>query len=138
MMINRVIQEDETGCGIACVAMLSKRPYAQVKSLANELNIDVSNTELYTDTAYVRQLLEVHKVKADATEQPFESWDTLPEKCLLALRISEEENAEGWHWTVFERVFGLKKVYDPAPYINALFRTDFDNMHPLWFIEIQA
>jgi len=32
--IKRILQEDATGCGLACVAMIAGKKYAEVKKLA--------------------------------------------------------------------------------------------------------
>ena len=39
MKIRRIVQKDHTGCGIACVAMLSGTTYLQAKKLATELGV---------------------------------------------------------------------------------------------------
>ena len=67
-----IIQEETTGCGIASVANIVERSYAEVKAKANSMCIFANDESLYSDTAYVRKLLIEYGVKASGTEITFE------------------------------------------------------------------
>lgn len=133
-----VIQEDETGCGIAAVANLLGNSYAEIKSQASSMGIDVTDEQLWSDTYYVRRLLSAAGVIMSDCEIPFESWAALPDLALLAIKHRRDE-ASGknyWHWVVFKRGEGTPHVIDSASYLSANIRTDFDTMQPAWFIAI--
>ena len=49
-----VIQKDQTGCGLACVATVSGVSYQEVKKVAAQLGIEVQDSRLWSDTKYVR------------------------------------------------------------------------------------
>jgi len=52
-----LVQADETGCGLACVAMLAGTSYPSVRTLAANLGISPAEEALWSDTTYVRRLL---------------------------------------------------------------------------------
>ncbi len=131
-----VLQEDETGCGLACVAMLAGKTYAEVKQAAASLGIRVRDKNLYSDTHYVRRLLRRFGIQCSEEEKPFVSWEALPDKALLSIKYHKESFRNVWHWGLFERKQGQSAVLDPAKYVLHHRRTDFGAMKPKWFIEI--
>lgn len=131
-----VLQEDETGCGLACVAMIAGKTYAEVKQSAASLGIRVKDKKLYSDTKYVRRLLRRFGIQSSAEEKPFVSWEALPDKALLSIKYHQESFRNVWHWVVFERKEGQAAVLDPAKSVLHHRRTDFGAMRPKWFIEI--
>ena len=131
-----VRQEEPTGCGLASVAMVTGRTYQQVKEFANSLGIVATDTRLYSDTGYVRRLLAKYSIRVSGEETPFTSWNTLPNKALLAIKYRIEDGQPSWHWVVFCRENAESVVLDPAQYLSNNKRTDFAAMQPKWFIEI--
>jgi hypothetical protein len=88
--MNPVIQEDVTGCGIACVAALAGTTYLHGKKVAARLGIHIADSRLFSDTAFVRTLLKQYGIEATPQEQPFCSWKTLPPLALLAINGTEK------------------------------------------------
>jgi len=66
-----IVQEEETGCGLACVAMLAGESYQTVREAAAGRGIYAGDDALYSDTAYVRRLLAHYGIKAAPEETPF-------------------------------------------------------------------
>ncbi|MFT6916565.1 MAG: hypothetical protein ACJAWL_002905 [Motiliproteus sp.] len=132
-----VIQGEATGCGIASVANILGKSYAQVNHCANAMGIYATDRALWSDTQYVRRLLAAFEVNTAEQEQPFSSWEELPELALLAIKHHQEEGINFWHWVVFKRAAGLAAVLDSASYLLENVRTDFDEMQPKWFIEVR-
>lgn len=135
-MFEPVIQEETTGCGIASVANILGKTYVQMKASANAMGIYAQDKSLWSDTQYVRQMLSAAGVKTSIDEIPFESWSTLPNQALLAIKHHQEEGKNFWHWVVFKRIEGKAFVLDSASYLSANIRTDFEDMQPKWFIEV--
>ena len=133
-MLKPVIQEENTGCGIAAVAKIRGKSYAQMKAIANAMGIDATDTSLWSDTQYVRRMLASAGVTTSADEIPFRSWDALPELALLSIKYHREGAKDFWHWVVFKRLDGQPVVLDSASYLPSNVRTDFDAMQPKWFI----
>jgi ABC-type bacteriocin/lantibiotic exporter with double-glycine peptidase domain len=127
-----VIQEEDTGCGIASVANIAGLSYSEVKTKANALGIFAEDISLYSNTIYVRTLLELYGFSTSPVETPFTSWSSLPELALLAMK----RNGQFWHWVVFKNSNGQPVVLDSASYLKNNLRTDFENMEIVWFIEV--
>ena len=134
--MNVIIQEEKTGCGIASVANIVGLSYAEVKDKANSIGIFAEDDSLYSDTGYVRNLLNEYGVKTSSVETPFVQWDKLPDLALLSIKHHKEGGREFWHWVVFKRGIGGSRVLDSAAYLNENKRTDFQTMDPKWFIEV--
>jgi ABC-type bacteriocin/lantibiotic exporter with double-glycine peptidase domain len=136
--MNVVVQEETTGCGIASVANILGKTYAEMKAIANAMGIYAEDTSLWSDTHYVRRLLSHAGVKTSADELPFESWETLPNTALLSIKHHQENGKDFWHWVVFKRVQGEAAVLDSASYLPSNIRKDFADMQPKWFIAVDA
>jgi len=132
-----VIQEDLTGCGIASVAALANRTYAEVKHAARRLGIEVSDPQLWSETTYVRRLLDEFKISA-LSQKSFVSWDSLPDRALLAIKWHREKSGPAWHWVTFARDASGSCVLDPKKKLRSNRRTDFGRMKPKWFLEVQS
>lgn len=132
-----VIQEETTGCGIASVANILGKSYAEMKAVANDMGIYATDQALWSDTQYVRRLLSHAGVQAGETETPFTTWESLPDLALLSIKHHREADRDFWHWVVFKRRNGQPVVLDSSPSLPANVRTDFKAMHPKWFIEVK-
>lgn len=133
-----VVQEETTGCGIAAVANILGKTYSEMKAIANGLGIYADDTALWSDTQYVRTLLNNAGVTTSDDEIPFTLWDSLPDTALLAIKHHQENGKNFWHWVVFKRIDGKAMVLDSAAYLDSNIRTDFFEMEPKWFIEINV
>ncbi len=136
-MITPVVQEETTGCGIASVANILGKSYAEMKAIANAIGIYAEDESLWSDTQYVRKMLSRLGVDTSVDEIPFESWEALPDLALLSIKHHWEGGKAFWHWVVFKRIEGKSVVLDSASYLPANIRTDFEAMHPKWFIEVK-
>lgn len=134
--IQPVIQEEITGCGIASVANIVGKSYAELKSLANTLGIFAEDKNLWSDTTYVRRLLAHFGIACSAQEIPFNAWEELPDTALLAIKHHQQDGKNFWHWVVFQRIQGQPLVLDSASYLTSNIRTDFLNIQPKWFIGV--
>ncbi|MEH6491318.1 hypothetical protein [Halopseudomonas sp.] len=131
-----VIQEETTGCGIAAVANILGKTYTQMRAIANGMGIYAADTALWSDTQYVRRLLADAGVATSPTEAPFTHWQALPDLALLPIKHHQDGGKEFWHWVVFKREAGQPVVLDSASYLDENCRTDFDQMHPRWYIAV--
>lgn len=136
-MLEPVVQEETTGCGIASVANILGKTYAEMKTVANAMGIHASDKSLWSDTQYVRRMLSSGGVETSADEHPFESWGALPDLALLSIKHHQQEGKNFWHWVVFKRMDGRSFVLDSASYLPSNIREDFHAMQPKWFIEVK-
>ncbi|WP_083003225.1 hypothetical protein [Halomonas sp. GT] len=134
--MNPVIQEEISGCGIAACAVLAGITYAQAKETANALGIYAEDTALWSDTKYVRKLLRALGIMAAPTEMPFDTWVTLPDKALLAIKWRTEQGRPFWHWVVFVRTKQDAVVLDSKKALKSNIRRDFGRIKPKWFIHV--
>ena len=135
-MKNPVVQLDRTGCGIAAVAALSGRTYPEMKSIADALGIFADDNSLWSDTSYVRKLLERVGLNAAPGEVPFRSWESLPDLALLSIKWHQGNDRPFWHWVVFFREKGQPFVLDSKKGLRMNVRTDFGRMRPRWYIRV--
>ena len=131
-----VVQEEATGCGIASVANILNKTYSEMQEIALAMGIQASDKSLWSDTHYVRQMLKAYGVETSTDEIPFDSWLALPDLALLSIKHHQEDGRDFWHWVVFERTDGKSFVLDSASYLPSNIRTDFEQMQPKWFIEV--
>jgi hypothetical protein len=135
--LKSVVQEETTGCGIASVANVLSKTYSEMKQIANSMGIYAEDESLWSDTQYVRRMLSKFGVKTSKAEIPFKSWNNLPDLALLSIKHHQEKGKNFWHWVVFKRIEGEPVVLDPASYLASNIRTDFNEMQPKWFIEVE-
>lgn len=133
-MTKIILQEETTGCGFACVAMLADCSYQHVKKLANQQGINASDEKLFTTTDYVRKLLSDLNTSLGQHEVAFTSWDELPRLALLATKHRIENDKPRWHWCVYSA--NPARVLDPASYLDVNERTDFDDIDVQWYIPV--
>jgi len=117
-------QEDRTGCGIACVAMLSGATYAEVKRVAAiVLGWGVSQRTFYTSTSQLQYLLLEMNVSS-LRGRSIHKWSSMPDAAIAGINYNDKRGA--WHWVVFCREDGREYVMDPQAKRNV--RTDFGRM----------
>lgn len=107
-----VIQQEPSGCGLAACAALAGLSYDQIKTKANAMGIFAEDKALWSQTDYVRKLLAEFDIALSPVETPFDSWQQLPDKALLAIKWHKEHDKPFWHWVVFSRVAGEAVVLD--------------------------
>jgi ABC-type bacteriocin/lantibiotic exporter with double-glycine peptidase domain len=137
-MTEPIVQQDRTGCGIACAAMLAGVSYAEAKAAAVRLGIAVEDSRLWSDTSPLRRLLETYGIALSSTPKAFSTWDALPDRALLAIKWHLERGVPHWHWVVFERQEARPCVLDPKRDLRQHRRTDFGRMKPKWWLEVLA
>lgn len=130
-----VVQEDRTGCGIACVAALAGRKYRTVKTEAEKQGIMVTDARLWSETQPIRKLLARFRLSA-GKETGFSSWRALPDLALLAIKWHHEKSGPAWHWVVFVREASGRYVLDSKRSLRAHRRTDFGRIKPKWFLRL--
>ena len=135
--MKRVIQQDGTGCGIACIAMLAGIDYKSVKKLGLELFDIKSGDELYTTATDLRKLGQKFNLDVGGRRRKFKTFNSLPDLAILA--INYRESNDTWHWVVFCRTASEEFVLDPKKAIKSEQRSDFGRMElkTKWFIEVK-
>src|SRR5690554_5357184 len=136
-VLESVVQEETTGCGIASVANILGHSYPEMKAIANAMAIYASDKSLWSDTQYMRRMLLNAGFATSRDEVPFDSWESLSALALFSIKCHHEEGLDFWHWVVFKRLGREPFVLDSASYLPSNIRQDFDVMQPKWFIEVE-
>ncbi|ACE83010.1 cysteine peptidase family C39 domain-containing protein [Cellvibrio japonicus] len=115
-MISLIKQQDKTGCGLACVAMLAGIEYGRIKSIAQKHGFLVKskNGEFYTSSSHLRCISDkVQSIEVVSLRRiKFSKIDELPDLAILSIDNLGVKNK--WHWVVFERKRdGSVYIYDP-------------------------
>lgn len=131
-----VVQEEKIGCGLACVATLARITYPKIKKIAYRQGISAADPKLWSDTDHIRNLCATLGVKVAKSQNPFQSWERLPDCALLAIKWHKDNGIPYWHWTVFVREKEKAYVLDLKKSLKTNQRTDFGRIKPKWYIEV--
>ena len=113
--IRRIRQRDwEHGdCGLACVAMVTGRPYEEVVAQFRNLPGKSTTKNLCTGHSHLIQML--HALKFHADKVRFKSWAHMKElKNHAIVKVNLKSSGE-WHWVVYDAGRRYRAVHDPAP-----------------------
>lgn len=121
--IARVVQQDRTGCGIACVAAIARAPYSRVRRMACRHFGWRMEGVFYTRSHHLIHLLE-NLGCATGRSRTVRRWESLPDLAIAAVNPDSENF--NWHWVVFVREGGGAYVIDPRSKRER--RTDFGRM----------
>jgi len=132
-----VVQEEITGCAIASSAAIAGVSYVEAKEVANRLGIFAYDEALWSETYYIRRLLNELGISADKCEKDFSDWKSLPDCALLAIKWHREKRKPFWHWVVFVRDGEDEYVLDSKWSLKSNVRTDFGRMNPKWYIAVR-
>ena len=134
--LKRIIQEDSSGCGLACIAMLAKTSYKNVKKIAlKKLEFSPSGP-FYTDTNDLRKLAKHFGIELGQKRVPVKCLDRLPKLAILAINYQKRKNT--WHWVLYVKEENDKFVYDPKKTIKTEKRRDFGRMKPRWYVLVKS
>ena len=110
--LRRVVQRDfDAGdCGIACVAMLTGRPYEDVLSVFRRLPGKATTARLYTSHKDLQQILTTFNIKT--YKERFKSWAHLTGHVIVKVNV---KNDNTWHWIVRDGGRSRPVAHDPKP-----------------------
>lgn len=126
-----VRQDDETGCGVACIAMLAGEDYEDVKK---ELFASSRKRVFYTNYKDLRRGLERYGLSLeDGRARRFKSFDDIDSNAILAIEQSPPSKSH-WHWVVFVRDGRRRYLLDPSH--EGIVRTDLRSVRGRTFLRI--
>ncbi len=133
--IKRILQEDATGCGLACIAMIVGETYADVKKVALENEILEEKRTYYTKSSHLIDLLGHFDFKADKGRM-VKHWSSIQSLSIVA--INYKESTDSWHWVLYVPDENLGYVLDPHKKIKTDKRVDFSRMRVRSYIPIES
>ena len=135
MQIKRIIQDDATGCGLACVAMIVGATYAEVKKVALDNGILEEKRTFYTISRDLISLLNYFNFKAEIGRE-VSHWSSIQSLSIVAINFRESSNS--WHWVVYVPDENQGYVLDPHKKIKKEQRRDLSRMRLRSYIPIDS
>ncbi|MEX5443408.1 cysteine peptidase family C39 domain-containing protein [Acinetobacter schindleri] len=123
--VKRIIQEDSTGCGLACVAMITNLTYSEVKKEAIKRSIIKPSKSFYTTSNNLIRLLSILDVQAKKG-RAVKKWESIKSLSIVAINFREKSNT--WHWVVYVPDTNIGYVLDPNKKIKTEKRVDLSRM----------
>lgn len=111
--VQKVMQRDRLGCGVACVAMVSGRTYGVVRQLFVDNGIGARKKRpLATNFSELQHALELLGIKSELKR--WSNWDAVEGLGIVAVNNGQGTASRNWHWVVAERhtSFGVV-LHDP-------------------------
>lgn len=138
MQISTVLQQHETGCGLACLAMLAGQDYRSMyRRFAPKIRALYGDRLLAIDDETMREFCDEIGV-AMGKDTDFSDWNQLRNRRHSALvAINPErllDRSRSWHWVVYDGDRDL--VLDPYRGIAQHERRDYDQMRPYFYAPI--
>lgn len=131
--MRRVLQEDSTGCGLACVAMVARVSYEEVRAWAVcELGFSAEGP-FNTDVVDLRFMLAEYGYRL-SRRTVFTAYGPISPLGILGLERcgSGEED----HWAVLVKCGLDMYVLDPSPSIKAERRRDWWKLRPVSYMNV--
>jgi ABC-type bacteriocin/lantibiotic exporter with double-glycine peptidase domain len=108
-----VIQEDVTGCGLACIAMLSHKTYDDIKDCILSKGIIKSKKNFMTNNSQIIRIGKEFGVTLEKRKK-FQRWNDIPSTSLVSINFRHIKSKSEWHWIVFVKENGEKPYFlDP-------------------------
>ena len=119
-----VRQQDSSGCGVACLAMVSGLSYAQVREAFIREGLGETRPRRKAFSSNFRELLQVaQRLGLDGRMQRWSSWSSVEGPCILKVAV----RGSNWHWVAAERSAQLGLVVlDPDLDLPAFERPPLD------------
>lgn len=126
MKIKRVIQQDSTGCGIACIAMVAGISYSEAKRITlNNRILKKSVKNFYTTTKDLVNILNSIGIESSKGRK-VRYWSSINTISIVGINYLETTNT--WHWVVFIPNEDNGYVLDPSKKVKTENRKDFSRM----------
>lgn len=117
--LRRVAQRngDAGDCGLACVAMVSRKPYEEVLQAFRKLPGKSRTSSFYTGHRHLEMIL---KILGCTTQRiRFTSWHEIEHHAIVKVNLKKNGN---WHWVIFDAGRPYRAVHDPKPWKRKIIR----------------
>ena len=115
--ITKVIQEDPNGCGVACLAMVSKTDYAEARLTFLSYGFGSEHRRHGKppfSSNFAELILALAEHGLDARMQRWKGWDQFDGIGIIKVQCGPGARKNAWHWVVAEKheQFGVV-IHDP-------------------------
>ncbi|MGK9453206.1 hypothetical protein ACSSZE_18440 [Acidithiobacillus caldus] len=138
MPFSIVLQQHETGCGLACLAMLAGKDYPSMyRQFASKIRAIYGGRSLAIDDETMHEFCEEIGV-ALGEDTDFSDWTMLRNRGFSALVAIHpkplRDRSWSWHWVVYDGERDI--VLDPYPKIARHERRDYGRMRPFFYASV--
>ena len=109
MKLTRVTQEDDTGCGIACVAMLACISYRESKTIFLEDVFSRKRRKYWTYHKHIEAALDAAGIRN--RRRRFSNWADF--EGIAVVPVDRNKRTRNYHWIVAVRRGKHVYLYDP-------------------------
>jgi ABC-type bacteriocin/lantibiotic exporter with double-glycine peptidase domain len=106
----RIAQEDDAGCGIACVAMITGKTYLQARRFFLERIFLPTDRKPHTRHYQLRRALR--KLGIATEKRLFRKWCSIENLSIVPINRRSDT---GWHWVIFVPDGVRPYILDPMP-----------------------
>lgn len=129
--MKRIIQEDGSGCGLACVAMVAGVTYAEARVFAVDyLDFDPLGP-FYTEIIDLRYMLSEYGYGL-SRYTPFKAYEYISPLAILEIERSGNHN----HWVLYVKCGLDRYILDPAQGVKSERRRDWHRMRPVSYANV--
>jgi ABC-type bacteriocin/lantibiotic exporter with double-glycine peptidase domain len=107
--IRRVVQMNETDCGIACILMVTGRVRRYVDRVVREQVLKKATGNVYTRHHHLLKALRLLGLKG--TKMRFSTWQAIPTPAIVPIR--RRADSRHWHWVVLRGEGEQRRLLDP-------------------------
>ncbi|WP_395057137.1 hypothetical protein [Polaromonas sp.] len=138
-----ILQQDRFDDLLVCAAILTGRPMADVRKLAEQFGLPKTGPYWVDNVMTAKLLMNLGSLVATSYKE-FTSFAALPDVAILLVDYSETTEI-GRH-VIWHHIRGTKEqqafsyVIDPALHISApqQMSTEFGHLKPAWYVEVTA
>lgn len=130
--MERIIQKDATGCGLACVAMIVGVAYAEVREVAVDLMGFDAAGPFYTFNYDLRYILAEYGYGLSRCTL-FKSYDPISSLSILEIERAGDHN----HWVLLVKCGLDRFVFDPAQHIKTSRRRDWKRLKVASYMNVK-
>jgi ABC-type bacteriocin/lantibiotic exporter with double-glycine peptidase domain len=130
--LKHILQRNNTGCGIACIAMICNSSYSRTKKIISEALIFQRSYNYAMNYSQLRKGLRLFSIKLKYKKR-FNSWKEIPKTSIVATNFSKDRRF--WHWVVFVRV-SKTEYYLLDPLIKNRRIKDFRGKKAGYYLEV--
>ena len=109
--IKYIKQEDDSGCGLACLAMLTGMSYNEVKKRLKLKIFSKESNEFYTNFHQTIRCAKILGLSLNSRKRNTE-WKSIETNAIVSTDYTKGKT-KYWHWVVFVRNKNGWFVYDP-------------------------
>jgi len=121
--VRRVLQDDATGCGVACLAMVANVHYPVARAVFDKLGMPARRPK----RPYASNFKDLRKALGELgianSMERWPGWEHFSGVGIIAVNASPGRYKGNWHWVVAEEhsQFGVV-IHDPTPSLPILLR----------------